>query len=131
FWESRAETYRKVAFESIANLEQTEDNLKRKIDDETRKVFDWLPDLSGLSVLDLGAGVGQWSFRFAERGARRVLAVEYAEGLVEIGRQEATQRNMNQVEFVASSAEQFRTDEQFDLVYISGLCVYLNDEQLE
>ena len=29
----------------------------------------WLPPLAGQRVLDLGAGVGQWTFRFAERGA--------------------------------------------------------------
>lgn len=71
----------------MANLEQNENNLHLKINDETRKVFDWLPPVDGLDILDLGAGVGQWSFRSAERNARRVLAVEYAQGLAEIGRQ--------------------------------------------
>ncbi len=129
FWDGRASSYKKVAFESVANLEQDPENLKRKIDDESAKVFSWLPDLTGLSILDLGAGVGQWSFRFAQRGACRVLAVEYAEGLVEIGRQEAQRRGTDTVEFVASPAEQFCTSERFDLVFISGLFVYLTDEQ--
>lgn len=131
FWEGRAATYQKVAFESIANLEQNAENLRLKIDDETRKVFSWLPSLSQLSVLDLGAGVGQWSFRFADRGASRVLAVEYASGLAELGRQEAAAHQLDQVEFVVSPAEHFDTAEVFDLIYISGLCVYLNDDQLD
>jgi ubiquinone/menaquinone biosynthesis C-methylase UbiE len=129
FWEGRAAVLGKVAFESVGNLEQDEANLKLKIDDETRKVFEWLPDVRDRSVLDLGAGVGQWAFRFAERGARRVLAVEYAQGLVDIGRAEGKRRGLGQVEFRVSSAEQFQTRETFDLVYISGLFVYLNDEQ--
>ena len=129
FWEGRASTYKKVAFESVANLEQDAEALQRKIDDESAMVFSWLPNLEGLSILDLGAGVGQWSFRFAERGASRVLAVEYAKGLADIGSEEAARRDMKHVEFVVSPAEEFQTEEQFDLVYISGLFVYLTDAQ--
>jgi SAM-dependent methyltransferase len=131
FWESRAEAEGRVAFESIANLEQDTTNLQRKICDETEKVFGWLPPLEGLRVLDLGAGVGQWTFRFAERGAARIVGVEYAAGLARIGREEAQRRHMDNVEFVVSSAEAFETDEAFDLVFISGLFVYLNDDQAE
>ncbi|MET0288135.1 MAG: class I SAM-dependent methyltransferase [Pseudoxanthomonas sp.] len=131
FWEGRAATLHTVAFESVANLEQDRANLKLKIDDETAKVFDWLPDIAGCSILDLGAGVGQWSFRFSERGADRVLAVEYAQGLATIGREEALRRNMPQVVFQVSPAEDFDTQARFDLVFISGLFVYLNDDQAD
>lgn len=129
FWAGRADQYERVALESVANLEQDPENLRLKIDDETARVFSWLTDLEGRSVLDLGAGVGQWAFRFAARGARRVLAVEFTEGLVEIGRREAAQAEHSTVEFVVSPAETFETTEQFDLVFVSGLFVYLTDEQ--
>lgn len=129
FWDSRAKKYKKVALESVANLEQDPENLQRKIDDETTKVFSWLGNMTGKSVLDLGAGVGQWSFRFAERGASKILAVEYTSGLVDIGRIEAEQRNLSQVEFVVSAAENFNSKQKFDLVFISGLFVYLDDLQ--
>jgi SAM-dependent methyltransferase len=131
FWEGRASVEGGVAFESIANLEQDAANLQRKIDDETGKVFAWLPPLDGLRVLDLGAGVGQWAFRFAERGAAQVVGVEYAAGLARIGREEAQRRGLDNVKFVVSSAEAFETDECFDLVFISGLFVYLNDDQAD
>lgn len=129
FWEGRAATLGQVAFESIANLEQDRDHLKLKIDDETRKVFDWLPEVRGLSILDLGAGVGQWTFRFADRGAARVTAVEYAHGLCEIGRAEAQRRGSAGVEFVECAAEAYVPVEAHDLVWVSGLFVYLNDDQ--
>lgn len=129
FWDGRAEQHKKLALESLANLEQDADNLKLKIDEETRKVFQWLPDLQGKSILDLGAGIGQWVFRFAERGAARIVAVEYAEGLAKIGIEEALQRKLSNVEYVVSPAEKFRSTEAFDLVFISGLFVYLTDEQ--
>lgn len=131
FWEGRAATLGRVAFESIANLEQDPDKLRLKIDDETHKVFSWLPSLQGLRVLDLGAGVGQWSFRFADRGAAEVVAVEYARGLVEIGSAETARRGDGCVRFVESAAEAYRSAQPFDLVFISGLFVYLNDDQAE
>ncbi|WP_421348848.1 class I SAM-dependent methyltransferase [Aeromonas veronii] len=129
FWESRAELYSVVALESVANLEQDPTNLQIKIDDETAKVFSWLPSVENKNILDLGAGVGQWSFRFAERNAKRVLAVEYTEGLAKIGEKEARARKMDQVEFVVCAAEEYKSTEKFDLIFISGLFVYLNDDQ--
>lgn len=131
FWENRSNTYAKVQFESIANLEQDPENLALKIRDETAKVFDWLPDITGKNILDLGAGVGQWTFRFAERLANTITAVEYAEGLAEIGRQEAIRRQFNNIEFIVSPAECFISKGPFDIVFISGLFVYLNDNQAE
>lgn len=131
FWESRSKTYATVQFESIANLEQDPENLALKIRDETTKVFDWLPDLQGKSVLDLGAGVGQWTFRFAERHAKNVTAVEYADGLAKIGRIEARRRGFDNVEFITLPAEDFFRPERFDVIFISGLFVYLNDDQAE
>ena len=131
FWESRAATYEALPFESVANLEQDPENLRLKIEAETAKVFGWLPALQGRSVLYLGAGVGQWALRFAERGAQRVLAVEYAAPLAEIGRKEAAARGASAVEFFIAPAEEFSSAERFDVVFISGLFVYLTDEQAE
>lgn len=131
FWDERANSYNNVAFESVVNLELDPDNLALKIQLETEKVFDYIPDVGGQSILDLGAGVGQWAFRFSERGADQVVAVEYSSELVRIGRTEANVRGIDSVEFVVSPAEQFTTDLEFDTVFISGLFVYLNDQQAE
>ncbi len=60
-----------------------------------------------------------------------MVAVEYSSELVRIGRTEADVRGIDSVEFVVSPAEQFTTDLQFDTVFISGLFVYLNDQQAE
>ncbi|HXE71365.1 MAG TPA: class I SAM-dependent methyltransferase [Candidatus Nitrosotenuis sp.] len=131
FWRARARSGKDLPFESIGNLEQDPDNLKLKVQLETAKVFSWLPALEGRSILDLGAGVGQWSFRFAERGAR-VVAVEYCEEMARIGRLEAARRGMaNRVVFLTSAAEDFESQEAFDIIFMSGLMVYMNDDQAE
>ena len=131
FWEKRVKAYKNVAFESVANLEQDPDNLQLKIRDEVEKVFDWLPDLKGKRIVDLGAGVGQWSFRFANRMAEQVTAVEFTESLSQLGTEEARKRQCTNVEFIVSPAEKFRSEKSYDVVFISGLFVYLNDDQAE
>ncbi len=131
FWESRSKYYHQLPFESIANLEQDPQNLDLKIRHETQKVFSWLPDIAGKSVLDLGAGVGQWTFRFQQRGARQITAVEFSASLVEIGQLEVQQRGITNVEFVHSAAETYRSSHSFEVVFISGLMIYLNDDQAE
>ncbi len=131
FWDARARTYGSLDFNSIANLEQDPENLALKVQLETDKVFAYLGPLAGRTVLDLGAGVGQWAFRFAERGASHVTAVEYSSELAEIGRREALRRGVGNLEFVVSSAESYAADTTFDIVFISGLFVYMNDDQAE
>lgn len=131
FWDARARTYGSLDFNSIANLEQDPENLALKVKLESEKVFAYLGSLNGKTILDLGAGVGQWAFRFVDAGAAHVTAVEYSAELAEIGRREAERRGNANLEFVVSPAEQFRSDKSFDVVFISGLFVYINDDQAE
>lgn len=131
FWDARAQKLNEVSFESIANLEEDPKNLQLKISLETQKVFAYLGEVAGRSIVDLGAGVGQWTFRFMERRASWVTAVEYSADLAEIGRKEAARRGADNVEFVVSPAENFTAHRTYDIVFISGLFVYMNDDQAE
>jgi SAM-dependent methyltransferase len=128
FWEARGKKLGEVPFESIANLEEDPELLELKIRTEQERVLPLLPLGPDTSLLDLGAGVGQWTFRFAPL-VRRVVAIEYSAPLAEIGRKEAVRRQANNVEFVISAAEAFETSERFDVVFVSGLFVYLTDAQ--
>jgi SAM-dependent methyltransferase len=128
FWERRGEKLGTIPFESIANLEEQPALLALKTELEQACILPLMPLKPEAAILDLGAGVGQWSFRFAPF-VKRVVAVEYAASLAEIGRTEAGRRGAGNVEFVVSPAELFRTDEVFDCVFISGLFVYLADSQ--
>jgi SAM-dependent methyltransferase len=128
FWERRGEKLGQVPFESIANLEEKPELLELKTKLEQDCILPLLPLRLDAEILDLGAGVGQWTFRFAPH-VRRVVAVEYAESLAAIGRIEATKRGAENVEFMVSPAETYTSARPFDCVFISGLFVYLTDEQ--
>jgi 2-polyprenyl-3-methyl-5-hydroxy-6-metoxy-1,4-benzoquinol methylase len=128
FWLTRGEKWGQLPFESIANLEEKADLLQLKLTLEQEKIMPLLPLNSETTVLDLGAGVGQWTFRFAPL-VKHVIAVEYMDALAEIGRIEARKRNLTNVEFITSPAETFQTTKQFEVIFISGLFVYLNPTQ--
>ena len=130
FWEARGNKLGEVPFESIANLEEDPTLLQLKLKLEQERVLPLLPLGPEASLLDLGAGVGQWTFRFAPL-VSRVVAVEYSAPLAEIGRKEAARRGADNVEFVVSPAEAFEADERFDIVFVSGLFVYLTDPQCQ
>lgn len=130
FWEARGSKLGEVPFESIANLEEDPRLLELKMQLEQEQVLPLLPLRRDTSLLDLGAGVGQWTFRFAPL-VRRVVAVEYSAPLAKIGQNEARRRGVQNVEFVVSPAEAFETQERFDVVFVSGLFLYLDDTQCE
>lgn len=130
FWDSRSKKLKEVPYESIANLEENPELLKLKIELEQKKIMPLLQLTKDKTILDLGAGVGQWTFRFSPL-VKKVVAVEYAAGLADIGRQEAVRRKESNVEFVTSAAEDYCAPEPFDVVFISGLFVYLSNEQAD
>lgn len=130
FWQNRGSKYQDLSFESVANLEEDPESLKLKIRDEQEKVFSWFSP-TGKTILDLGAGIGQWAFRFQERGALKVDAVEYSSSFIEIGTREANIREAEGVKFIHSSAQDFRPNSLYDIIFVSGLFVYLEDVNFE
>lgn len=130
FWQTRGDKYNKLPYESIANLEEKKELLQLKIELEQQCIMPLLALTADMEVLDLGAGVGQWSFRFAPL-VRKVVAVEYMDSFVNIAAQEAKKNKLTNIEFVISPAENFHSNQQFDLVFISGLFVYLNNMQAQ
>ena len=129
FWEARGTKYNKVPFESLSNFEEDPQILNERITAEKHLVFSKLLLNQEQTVLDLGAGVGQWAFRFAPL-VHHIVAVEFAASQIDIAKQEQVKREIDNIHFVHSPAEKFVSSKQFDIIFISGLIIYLNDKQL-
>lgn len=130
FWDERGRRYGDRPSEDQANLEPDPNLLDLKVRLEKEAILPRLPLAGNADVLDLGAGYGQWAFRFAPL-VRSVTAVEYSEPMLDSGRAEASRRGIDNVAFVRCAAESYAPRRQFDLVFISGLFMYLNDKQAE
>ena len=130
FWASRIKKLGKVPCEGMANLEENSKLLKIKFQLERKKAFQYVALDENMTLLDLGAGIGTWSFLFAQT-CKEVVAVDYTEEFVKLARQEAKKRNITNVEFIYQPVQQFVSNVTFDVIFISGLLIYLNDEECE
>lgn len=82
---------------------------------------------SGGAVLDLGSGIGHWAEYFAGRFAR-VVAVEGSEVFYsELVRRA---RMNSRIAAVHDNVLEFEPNEQFDLIFLGGLLMYLNDDDV-
>jgi len=87
---------------------------------EAYSVLELLGDVSGKSVLDLATGTGFYARVVRKVGASRVVAVDIAGDMVQIGRM-AEENEPLGIEYHTQDIMQFSADEPFDI----GLAVYL------
>lgn len=79
------------------------------------------------AVLDLGSGIGMWAEDFARRFSS-VTAVESSHGLFEaLQVRAAPYPNLSPVH---GDVMTFETEERYDLIFLGGLLMYLNDRDV-
>ena len=78
-------------------------------------------------VLDLGSGIGFWTEYFALRFSR-VVAVEASRPLYEASEERCAQY-LN-VKMIHGDVILFRPEDQFDVVFLGGMLMYLNEEDV-
>lgn len=127
FWQKRGEDFKDPTAEMV-NLEPDPELQKIKTQLEQQVILSRLDLNPEMDVLDLGAGYGQWAFRIAPH-ARTVTAVDYTESMIKSGIMEARRLGIKNIKFIHSPIEQFRPERQWDMVFISGLFMYLDDQQ--
>ena len=95
---------------------------------EVVEVLDQLPSLSGMEVLELGAGIGRYTSHFAQV-ASRVTAVDFTENFLEQNRK-ATARFNNITYYCADVMDLEFEHESLDFVFVNWLLMYLDDQQI-
>jgi len=130
FWDNQAEKAKYLSLESVANLEENTFLIKEKISTEKEKILPLIALASAARVLDIGGGTGQWSFRFSHL-AKEVFLVEYSQAMIDLAILEGRRLGIDNITYICSSAEKYDTDKKFDLIFISGLLIYLNDTECQ
>lgn len=92
---------------------------------ERPSMYSLLPRLSGLSVLDLGCGLGDFCNYAAANGARSVTGIDKSRRMITL----ASQRNaVKRVQYVCADLEQWPfPGGRFDLVFSSLTLHYIRD----
>ena len=78
------------------------------------------------SAVDLGTGPGHYAVAVAKRGARRVVGVDFAEGMIAIARRHAERAGVaSQCEFHVGDIIAYDFRETFDYAILMGLMDYI------
>jgi|TARA_B110001469_G_C9595211_1_gene295527 2-polyprenyl-3-methyl-5-hydroxy-6-metoxy-1,4-benzoquinol methylase len=116
-----------LTLNSLMNLEADAEKSKTKFIYEKKRlesIFKYNPKWN---LVDLGGGVGLWSEYFSEH-INKVTLVEREEKFIELAKQKINNKN---IEIIHSDVVDFNAKENsFDVVFISGVTLYLDDEYL-
>jgi 2-polyprenyl-3-methyl-5-hydroxy-6-metoxy-1,4-benzoquinol methylase len=84
--------------------------------------------IEGKTVIDIGCGPGHYSVALAERGASRVLGVDFASGMIDIAKQRAQRANVaDRCTFTLGDFLEVTGDEKFDYAVVMGFMDYIED----
>jgi len=129
FWEERGKCHEKNC--GLTNLEEDPKLRKLKVRLEEEKINEYM----GLNnpkavILDLGGGSGYWALKFAKK-ANRVYVVDYCLSLIKQGVKNSKEKGIKNIEFIHAPAQEFKSKINFDIIFISGLLIYLNDKEID
>jgi SAM-dependent methyltransferase len=104
----------------------TRSNVRKRF----QRTFEVASDLRDKAVLDLGCGTGQYLVEALDRGARRVVGIDFAEEMIGISRQNtAAHPRASSLELRCEDLRNSEFRESFDLVVANGLFDYLTNPQ--
>jgi SAM-dependent methyltransferase len=84
--------------------------------------------IQGKSVLDVGCGPGHYSITLAQRGAERVVGIDFADGMLKIAEEHARKAGVaSRCEFRVADFLRFSSEETFDYVILMGFMDYMSD----
>jgi SAM-dependent methyltransferase len=88
--------------------------------------FEFLGDLSGKSVLDIGCGSGRYMFRAAQNNAEYIAGIDAAPGALEEARKIAADLNVEEkLEFIEGDFLDCTIARKFDVIFAVGYFDYI------
>lgn len=93
-----------------------------------RLTFETIEPLNGKTVLDVGCGSGPYVVEAARRGGKRVVGLDMAQGMLDLGRQRAAAAGVaDKCEFILGVFPQDSPQETFDYAIVMGVMDYIAD----
>jgi 2-polyprenyl-3-methyl-5-hydroxy-6-metoxy-1,4-benzoquinol methylase len=86
--------------------------------------------VQGKSVLDVGCGPGHYSITLAQRGASRVVGIDFADGMLKLAAEHARKVGVgNRCSFEVADFYKYEPKEMFDYVIVMGFMDYMPDPE--
>ncbi|XP_041376534.1 phosphoethanolamine N-methyltransferase-like isoform X2 [Gigantopelta aegis] len=118
------------ASDSATVVEMMLDHDAEKLhEEEMPEILSYLPDYTGMRILELGAGIGRFTSMFATK-AKSVTAVDFMEEFIEKNKE--TNEHHDHVDFhVADVTHLEKEPHSYDLVFTNWLLMYLSDKEVQ
>jgi len=135
FWAERNKTLdlKDINTQSVCNLEENNELYNKKIRHEVEKVRNFTNGHYNKKsyILDIGCGIGFWS-EFFSKDAAKIVGVDFSQECIDKAKLSADRKKIFNVEFIQSNVESFFYSKCFfDLVWMSGILIYLDDADLK
>ena len=94
------------------------------------KTIEGCNPIEGKSVLDIGCGPGHYSITLAQRGAGRVVGIDFAEGMLKLAAEHAKKVGVGgRCKFMVADFYKYPPEEIFDYVVVMGFMDYMPDPE--
>lgn len=131
FWDARAKNIGGKDFLLATTLQDDLPAISDYRDlTEKKHLFNILSLDRRMHVLDLGGGTGRWAIELAKKAAK-VMLVDFSYSLLNIGKRQAQRLGITNIDFIESSIQDFCCDQKFDLIILSGVLMYINQDDLD
>lgn len=107
------------------------ENLEKRQEEEI-KVLSKKIEFENRNILEIGCGLGRWAEFFHDK-CNNYIGIDYSENLIKLAKNNF---NYSNCYFKKLSATEIDEDnlpltERYDIIFITGVLVYLNDEDIE
>jgi 2-polyprenyl-3-methyl-5-hydroxy-6-metoxy-1,4-benzoquinol methylase len=84
--------------------------------------------IEGKTILDIGCGPGHYSIALAQRGAKAVLGVDFADRMIQLAKEHAEQGGVaDRCEFLTGDFHNYQFLDRFDYSILMGFMDYIPD----
>ena len=91
-----------------------------------QKTIEGCEPIQDATVLDIGCGPGHYAVRLANRGARKVVGIDFAAGMIDLAKQNAQRSGVEgRCEFVHDDFLTFPFEQGFDYSIVMGFMDYV------
>ncbi|XP_067121684.1 uncharacterized protein [Centruroides vittatus] len=95
--------------------------------EEQLEILSYLPDLKGMEVLELGAGIGRFTGDLAKR-SKNVTAVDFIDDYIKENKKKHS--SLQNIKFMRADVTELEfSAKKFDMVFSNWLFMYLNDKE--
>lgn len=110
---------------------QEKENLDKRQNEESEIILENL-DVCGKKIIEIGCGLGRWA-KFFHNKCESYLGIDNAENLITLANENYKYENCFFQEMSALNIDinKLKINPPFDIVFITGLLIYLNDEDID